>query len=57
MLPQMLLIVLLTLGLGVSLAKHGEPRDPHSFWTTLISSAILAGLLHWGGFFAPLFEG
>lgn len=43
--------VWLTLGLGVSLAKHGEPRSDHyNFWTYLIS-AVLQVLLLWGGGF------
>ena len=50
--PQICLIVLIALGLGISLAKHGEPRDDtYNFFTTLISSLIYVGLLILGGFF------
>lgn len=41
----------LMLGLGIYLAKHGEPRDGYyNFWTGLISS-VLQILLLWGGGF------
>lgn len=50
--PQICYIVIITLGLGISLAKHGEPKeDNYNFFTTLIASAIQIGLLILGGFF------
>lgn len=42
----------LVLGLGMHLAKHGEPRDGnYSFWVALISSIIQLALLYFGGFY------
>lgn len=49
--PQIILIVLLAIGCGSSLAKHGEPQEDENCWYTIISTAILVGLLSWGGFF------
>lgn len=50
--PQICFIVLIALGLGISLAKHGEYReDKYNFFTTLIGSLIYVGLLILGGFF------
>lgn len=49
--PQICYIVLITLGLGISLAKHGEPKGDYNFFTTLIAVAIQIGLLILGGFF------
>lgn len=50
--PQICFIVLIALGLGISLAKHGEPRnDTYNFFSTLIGSLIYVGLLILGGFF------
>jgi hypothetical protein len=49
--PQICYIVIITLGLGISLAKHGEPQGDYNFFTTLIGAAIQIGLLILGGFF------
>ena len=49
--PQILVIVLWALSLGLTLAKHGEPRGgKESVWTALVGVAIMAALLWWGGF-------
>lgn len=41
------LVVLQVLGLGIAMAKHGEPRnEKYSFWTTLVASAISFTLLY-----------
>lgn len=49
--PQGILLAILFFDLGVYGAKHGQPRDPHDFWTALISTGLMVGLLYWGGFF------
>lgn len=49
--PQICYIVIITLGLGISLAKHGEPQGDYNFFNTLIASFIQIGLLMLGGFF------
>jgi hypothetical protein len=49
--PQIIWLALIFLGLGIDLAKHGEPRSNTNFWTTLISSIIAFLLLKAGGFF------
>jgi len=49
--PQILVIVLMALGVGVSLAKYGQQKtDKHDIWDVLIGPSIIAGLLYWGGF-------
>lgn len=48
--PQITLAVLMVLELGISMGKHGQPRDPYSFWTSLFGAAIVATLLYFGGF-------
>ena len=51
--PQIILVGLLLVELGMALAKHGEPRESNfSVWNSLISDAIILGLLWWGGFWA-----
>lgn len=49
--PAIIFIALTCLGLGLSLAKHGQSREPENFWHTLISSSLITALLVWGGFF------
>ena len=49
--PQILWIALSTMGLGISLVKHGEPRESkYNFWITLISLGFEVFILHSGGF-------
>lgn len=50
--PQITMIALLALGLGASIADHGKPRSAQNAWVSLISTALMAGLLYAGGFFA-----
>ena len=50
--PQIIMIVLLGMDVGMHLVKHGEPRTDHfSFPIALISAILEIGLLMWGGFF------
>jgi hypothetical protein len=49
--PQITLIVLFALGLGIGVAQHGQPQGPNNFWTTAIATALQLGLLIAGGFF------
>lgn len=50
--PQWIVIGFMLLGLGIALAKHGEPRSPFSFWSALIGQAITWWLLWMGGFWS-----
>ena len=57
MVPQALLSMLMFLGTGVHLAKHGEPRTGHySFVVALLSDILTITLLWWGGFFDVLLK-
>ena len=50
--PQLVYLGIVLLGLGVSLAKNGEPKkDNHSFGWSLFANAITITILSWGGFF------
>lgn len=50
--PQIIYLVLTLLGLGITLAKHGEPKkDKHNFYVTFVGSGLIVALLYWGGFF------
>lgn len=51
--PQILMLGLMILGLGISLAQHGEPRTgKHNLMHSIIGCAIQFGLMYWGGFFS-----
>ena len=52
MVAAIILLCLMVLGLGIALAKHGQPRkDPYNFWTQLISFIISIVLLYFAHFF------
>ena len=54
--PQITFLCLVILEMGFTIAKHGEkktgPSAYYSLWNSLISTGIVLGILHWGGFFA-----
>lgn len=50
--PQIIMIIIMAMNLGINLVKNGEPKDEtYSFPVSLISIVINVGLLIWGGFF------
>lgn len=50
--PQIILLALIAIGIGVVLAKHGEPKDgTYNVFATIACEVILITLLYWGGFF------
>jgi prepilin signal peptidase PulO-like enzyme (type II secretory pathway) len=55
--PQIIVIVLASIGLGVHAVKCGEPisgrYDPVS---RLVGIGVSFSLLYWGGFFDPMFD-
>lgn len=51
MAPQIILISMYALGLGVTIARHGKPREPHDAWVALFGLVVQFLLLWWGGFF------
>ena len=52
MIATIIIIILLAIDLGMSLAKHGEPKTgKYSFWVTLLAVAIQAYLYYAAGLF------
>jgi len=53
MLPQIILIALMAMGLGMHIVKHGEERKytEYNWIAFLLSRIIWIALLWWGGFF------
>ena len=49
--PQYVFAALTLVGIGISLANHGKPRTPESFWRTLFAALFELWLLKEGGFF------
>ena len=51
-LPQIILLALWGISLGVAIAQHGQPKKgTESAWNSIIGLAIVAPILYWGGFF------
>lgn len=49
--PQAIYLLLSFIGLMASLVNHGKPSEPEDFSKTLLATAVVMGLLVWGGFF------
>jgi len=55
MIPQLIIIVLMSLGLGVHMVKHGDEKDSkYNFFWKLLSISITLSILYSGGFFNVL---
>ena len=51
-LPQIIYLMLVAIGLGITIEEHGKPKDGiNNFWATFIAQALTIALLVWGGFF------
>jgi len=51
--PQIIIIVLGVLSIGMSIESHGkEKKGKESFFTTIIGASIQMFILYWGGFFS-----
>ena len=51
--PQIIMIALLCIGMGNSMAKYGQKKtDSYDIVDVIISPAIIFSLLYWGGFFS-----
>lgn len=49
--PQIAYAALVCIGIGMALAKHGEPKnDTHSVWWSLVGNALTLWILYKGGF-------
>ena len=50
--PQIIYIVLVTIGVTIHLMKHGQPFDyKYNVFLFVLLKAFSIGLLCWGGFF------
>lgn len=54
--PQLILLSLTLIGIGVAIAKHKEPREPYNAWTIMAATAVQLWLLYMGGFFDCLLK-
>lgn len=51
--PEGIYLALALMGIGISLAKDGQPETgTFSFFRSLGINILVGGLLWWGGFFA-----
>ena len=52
MIPQLIVLILMAMNLGMALVKHGEPTNmKYNVLTSFLGNVITIGLLYWGGFF------
>ena len=57
MVPQIVYLLLLALGLGITMEQHGKPKTgKHNFWVSLIAAALSFAIVWWGGFFNVFFK-
>lgn len=50
--PQAIMLALILVGMGSSLAKYGKPKtDSYDLIDVLVGPSLILGLLFWGGFF------
>ncbi|MDT3557947.1 hypothetical protein ROV95_17775 [Stenotrophomonas maltophilia group sp. msm1] len=51
--PQAIYLLLVLIGLGAEIARHGELKKParHNAVTSFITVMLIGLLLYWGGFF------
>lgn len=55
MIASIIILVIFAINLGITLAKHGEPKDgKYNFWTEIISIFIMLSLLYCAGTFDKL---
>ena len=56
--PQLLLLGLYALSLGINCAQHGRERQgTHNVWIAIASLVVVNIPLYFGGFWNPLFGG
>jgi len=57
MIPQILIISLGMIGLGINISKHGESETgKHNVWTSITSLSMYWAILYYGGFFDVFFK-
>lgn len=57
MLPQIIVISIMVMNLGMYLVLDGKPKEgKYSFLLECVSFVLLMGLLYWGGFFDVFFK-
>lgn len=49
--PQIILLVLIAMDVGIKIANHGKRRTAYNAWFALADLALFLALLNWGGFF------
>lgn len=50
--PQIIIIALYAMSLGIAWSKHGSPKSgTENAWTSVIALIINMSILYWGGFF------
>lgn len=57
MIPQLIYLALTVLGLGLHVAKHGEPKEnKYNVLRYLFNSIVTITILYYGHFFDPILK-
>lgn len=50
MTPQIIIIIIYAISLGINISNHGKEQKPKNAWADFIALIIFVTLLWWGGF-------
>ena len=58
MIPQIIYLMLVMMGLGIHITRHGEDKKPDKYnvWTKLMFSMMTITILYYGGFWDVLIK-
>lgn len=56
MIATIILLVLMMIGLGIAIGKHGEYQGKYNAWVTLLSTIIQLVLFYYAGLFDKFFN-
>jgi len=52
MIPQLTLLAIYAMSLGMAISKHGEEKiEKNNAWHTVLATILILSILNWGGFF------
>lgn len=56
MIATIILLVMMMVGLGIAIGRHGEDQGKYNAWATLLSAIIQLVLFYYAGLFDKFFN-
>lgn len=56
MIATIILLVMMMVGLGIAIGRHGEDQGEYNAWATLLSAIIQLVLFYYAGLFDKFFN-